>query len=199
MKGTEASINHTARRLCSSFIAQNCNFAFHAFEIPFFFTFFCEWTEFLLYLVMYSSLCLQFLTLTSMKFLVVLNDMNAIFCPRHKGVEWLTLPTNDSRDVLFVLNAIKINYLSAICLKRFWMEKSLLDTTWAAREQVFPIDEVVVDFPSHLVIWICLQELSRSNGGVVSGEWEVVFRWILWSVIEKRAASGSSYANIHGG
>lgn len=148
---------------------------------------------------MYSSLCLQFLTLTSMKFLVVLNDMNAIFCPRHKGVEWLTLPTNDSRDVLFVLNAIKINYLSAICLKRFWMEKSPLDTTWAAREQVFPIDEVVVDFPSHLVIWICLQEFSRSNGGVVSGEWEVVFRWILWSVIEKRAASGGSYANIHRG
>lgn len=71
---------------------------------------------------MYSSLCLRFLALTSMKFLVVLNDMNAIFCPRHKGVEWLTLPTNESRDVLFVLNAIKINYLSAICLKRFRME-----------------------------------------------------------------------------
>lgn len=118
---------------------------------------------------MYSSLCLRFLALTSMKFLVVLNDMNAIFCPRHKGVEWLTLPTNESRDVLFVLNAIKINYLSAICLKRFWMENLCSTRLWAVREQVFPIVGIVADFPSHLVIWMCLEELSNR-----SLEWSAV-------------------------
>lgn len=169
MKGTEASINHTARRLSSSFIAQSCNFAFHA---SFFHPLFCEWTE------IPSLPCHVLVALSAIPYTLfnevslVLSDMNAIFCPRHKGVEWLTLPTNDSRDVPFCDQRNKNKLFICNLLEAISDGENLR----AAREQVFPIDEVVVDFPSQLVMWICLAESSPvRKTGVVSGAHEKWF------------------------